>query len=109
MQAKMDALLHHNTQNCFAYEPQDESLPGFCGNHIVEPGEDCDCGLDYRQCYDHCCYPGHLTDWHRQQNHSARPCHFHRNTMCLDPFHSIFWFGIVGPSIFISVLTLLTS
>ena len=34
----MDTLLH-NSLNCFVDKPQDDSLPGFCGNHIVEPGE----------------------------------------------------------------------
>ncbi|RWS21837.1 disintegrin and metalloproteinase domain-containing protein 10-like protein, partial [Leptotrombidium deliense] len=29
----------------------------FCGNNIVEEGEDCDCGFDAQECEDHCCNP----------------------------------------------------
>lgn len=29
----------------------------FCGNKIVEDGEECDCGYDQKECTEQCCYP----------------------------------------------------
>ncbi|KAH6931004.1 hypothetical protein HPB50_021315 [Hyalomma asiaticum] len=29
----------------------------FCGNKVREKGEECDCGYDFRECTDRCCYP----------------------------------------------------
>ncbi|XP_064463786.1 disintegrin and metalloproteinase domain-containing protein 10-like [Ornithodoros turicata] len=41
-------------ENCF----QEDSGP-VCGNSIVEGAEQCDCGLDLKQCTDSCCNPKH--------------------------------------------------
>jgi disintegrin and metalloproteinase domain-containing protein 10 len=38
--------------NCF----QEDNGP-FCGNKIVEEGEECDCGYDIKECSEMCCYP----------------------------------------------------
>nr|CAI5857708.1 unnamed protein product [Callosobruchus analis] len=38
--------------NCFT-----ASAGAFCGNKIVEAGEECDCGYDDKECTDQCCYP----------------------------------------------------
>ncbi len=38
--------------NCF----QEDNGP-FCGNKIVEEGEECDCGYDIKECSEKCCYP----------------------------------------------------
>ena len=46
---------------CFIDHPFDENFAdleiSLCGNNIVEPGEECDCGLDESVCNDPCCYP----------------------------------------------------
>lgn len=33
------------------------SAGAFCGNKIVEAGEECDCGYDDAECTDKCCHP----------------------------------------------------
>ena len=46
---------------CFVDQAFDENFTdleiSLCGNNIVEPGEECDCGLDESVCNDPCCYP----------------------------------------------------
>ena len=39
-------------RNCFQ-----ESKSAYCGNKIVEEGEECDCGFDDTECQEQCCYP----------------------------------------------------
>ena len=31
-----------------------------CGNSVLEPGEQCDCGPGELDCSDPCCYPAHI-------------------------------------------------
>ena len=53
-----------NKGSCLA----DRSTP-FCGNGIIEPGEECDCGTSFSCVYtDHCCTPADVT------NSSDAPC-----------------------------------
>ncbi|KAF7489834.1 Disintegrin and metalloproteinase domain-containing protein 10 [Sarcoptes scabiei] len=55
-------------ENCF----QEDEGP-FCGNKIVEEGEECDCGYDSRECNENCCYPRNID--HSQINDPyAQPC-----------------------------------
>ncbi|RWS30733.1 disintegrin and metalloproteinase domain-containing protein 10-like protein [Leptotrombidium deliense] len=53
----ISAVLHavfngEGKHNCF----QEDEGP-FCGNKIVEEGEECDCGYDAKECTEQCCYP----------------------------------------------------
>jgi len=43
-------------------EEEDVTEPevSLCGNHIVDPGEECDCGEDEEHCYDPCCFPARV-------------------------------------------------
>ncbi|XP_063972508.1 disintegrin and metalloproteinase domain-containing protein 10 isoform X1 [Diachasmimorpha longicaudata] len=53
----LDAMVDNKKRNCFG-----TSEGAFCGNKIVEAGEECDCGYDYVECVDKCCYPRQTTD-----------------------------------------------
>ncbi|XP_022900053.2 disintegrin and metalloproteinase domain-containing protein 10 isoform X1 [Onthophagus taurus] len=49
----LDAIEDSKKKNCFT-----ASAGAFCGNKIVEAGEECDCGYDDVECdKDKCCYP----------------------------------------------------
>ena len=108
MNKKLDSILRNSSQTCFvAREQEDYRSPGFCGNLLVEEGEECDCGLDLRRCADPCCYPGLLSPSDRETNASARPCHTHTSRQCLQPWHTPLIFGLVIPWTVILSLTIL--
>lgn len=51
------AILHNdNKDNCF-----EEDNGPFCGNKIVEEGEECDCGYNAQECTEQCCVPREAT------------------------------------------------
>jgi len=50
--AVLDAVEEGRKTNCF-----EESDGAFCGNKIVEKGEECDCGFDEHECTEQCCHP----------------------------------------------------
>lgn len=50
--AVLDAITDGRKDNCFG-----TSDGAFCGNKIVEEGEECDCGFDDQECQEECCYP----------------------------------------------------
>ena len=86
---------------------EDYRSPSFCGNSVVEDGEECDCGLTAGQCDDPCCYPGLLTAAQREVNVSARPCHSHTSPLCTQPWRSPVMFALVWPWTFIFSLVFL--
>ncbi|CAG2171601.1 unnamed protein product, partial [Oppiella nova] len=55
--------------NCF----QEDNGP-FCGNKIVEEGEECDCGYDMKECNEKCCYPREIETFRAREPY-AKPCH----------------------------------
>lgn len=62
--AVLDAIADgQKTPNCFT-----ESDGAFCGNKIVEAGEECDCGFDEIECAEQCCYPRRSSDLTEHQN-----------------------------------------
>ena len=69
--------------------PMDVSL---CGNHIVEPGEECDCGMNATLCDDPCCYPAIISDSERAANISAKSCQRTSRAKCLTPPGLLFGF-----------------
>ncbi|XP_076356535.1 disintegrin and metalloproteinase domain-containing protein 10-like [Tachypleus tridentatus] len=54
--------------NCFS-----EVNGSFCGNKIVEEGEECDCGWDIIECEEQCCYPKKI-DPFLDYEPDAKPC-----------------------------------
>lgn len=59
----LDAIDDNKKRNCFS-----ASAGAFCGNKIVEAGEECDCGYDDNECKENCCYPRILSQEDRQRN-----------------------------------------
>ncbi|XP_066248939.1 disintegrin and metalloproteinase domain-containing protein 10 isoform X3 [Euwallacea similis] len=73
----LDAIDDNKKRNCFS-----ASAGAFCGNKIVEAGEECDCGYDDNECMDKCCYPRVVNPEVRQRNPSATGCRRPVGTEC---------------------------
>lgn len=73
----LDAIVDNKKRNCF-----NASAGAFCGNKIVEAGEECDCGYDDDECQDKCCYPRQLSVLERIKNQTAKGCTRKQNTQC---------------------------
>ncbi|XP_034937515.1 disintegrin and metalloproteinase domain-containing protein 10 isoform X2 [Chelonus insularis] len=73
----LDAMEGNQKRNCFT-----ASAGAFCGNKIVEAGEECDCGYDYVECTEKCCYPRQVSEYDRSQNESAKGCSRRAGTQC---------------------------
>lgn len=58
------------------------SAGAFCGNKIVEVGEECDCGYDDEECIDKCCYPRLVSEKDKLGNESARGCTRRPGSLC---------------------------
>lgn len=58
------------------------SAGAFCGNKIVEAGEECDCGYDDNECVDKCCYPRQISDLDKMKNDTAKGCTRKSGTQC---------------------------
>lgn len=67
-------LKYRLLDSCYFYASSAASEGAFCGNKIVEEGEECDCGYDYLECADHCCYPRNLSQRDLDLNKSAVAC-----------------------------------
>ncbi|XP_030031412.1 disintegrin and metalloproteinase domain-containing protein 10 [Manduca sexta] len=75
--AVLDAVRDGRKRNCLT-----ASAGAFCGNKIVEVGEECDCGYDGDECKDRCCYPRQVSAYDREQNSTAKGCTRRANTQC---------------------------
>ncbi|XP_046982630.1 disintegrin and metalloproteinase domain-containing protein 10 isoform X1 [Schistocerca americana] len=73
----LDAIEDNKKRNCFT-----ASEGAFCGNKIVEIGEECDCGYDDDECTDKCCYPRQVSEVDRIKNESAKGCYRRAGTQC---------------------------
>ncbi|XP_050685900.1 disintegrin and metalloproteinase domain-containing protein 10-like isoform X3 [Eriocheir sinensis] len=73
----LDAISEKRRTNCFT-----ENNGAFCGNKIVEEGEECDCGYDIDECKDECCYPLKIPNSLRLANASAKECTRRGNAVC---------------------------
>ncbi|XP_059486798.1 disintegrin and metalloproteinase domain-containing protein 10 [Neocloeon triangulifer] len=73
----LDAIEDSKKRNCFT-----TSAGAFCGNKIVEQGEECDCGFNDEECKDKCCYPRIVSEVDKMRNNSAAGCHRRARTQC---------------------------
>ncbi|XP_012251802.2 disintegrin and metalloproteinase domain-containing protein 10 isoform X2 [Athalia rosae] len=73
----LDAMEDNKKRNCFS-----ASAGAFCGNKIVEAGEECDCGYDDEECVDKCCYPREISDHEKMRNKTAKGCQRKNGTQC---------------------------
>ncbi len=74
--AVLDAITDGRKANCF-----EASDGAFCGNKIVEEGEECDCGFDETECAEQCCYPRQSGNMSPEEN-KAKRCKRKPNTEC---------------------------
>ncbi len=65
--AVLDAITDGRKSNCF-----EDSDGAFCGNKIVEEGEDCDCGFDEQECQEQCCFPRQSKSMSEEENKEKR-------------------------------------
>ncbi|KAL9927282.1 zinc-dependent metalloprotease kuz isoform 2-T11 [Glossina fuscipes fuscipes] len=73
----LDVLVGNMKRDCFKV-----SEGAFCGNKIVEQGEECDCGFNEEECKDNCCYPRLISEYDLSLNGSARGCTRRAKTQC---------------------------
>ena len=73
----LDAIDDAKKRNCFKV-----SEGAFCGNKIVEIGEECDCGFNDDECRDRCCYPRIVSEYDFALNASAKGCSRRARTQC---------------------------
>lgn len=73
----LDAISEKRRTNCFS-----TNNGAFCGNKIVEEGEECDCGYDDEECEETCCYPLKISTHDRLANSSAKQCTRRSKTQC---------------------------
>jgi len=92
-------------KNCFQYQrkPLEISL---CGNGIIEPGEECDCGTETYECGNPCCYPANIPLEEKVNfNRSAIACSSNESKLCLN--HPATVFGLYIPLMVISIMVLI--
>lgn len=65
-----------------------------CGNYILEPTEECDCGPTHQVCEDPCCYPGTVSEEDLARNSSALPCKRYTHQPCENPYRAFYVFGL---------------
>uniref|UniRef100_A0A336M3J2 ADAM10 endopeptidase n=1 Tax=Culicoides sonorensis TaxID=179676 RepID=A0A336M3J2_CULSO len=73
----LDAIEESKKRNCFQV-----SEGAFCGNKIVESGEECDCGFNDEECQDSCCYPRVISEHDLSLNATAKGCTRRARTQC---------------------------
>ena len=90
--------------NCIV-EDSKELEVSICGNGILEPGEECDCGIDVYHCDDPCCYPANISLEERRYNKRAIPCYVNKSHLCVK--NSPLIFGVYVPFTVIILVTLI--
>jgi len=90
--------------NCFRYEEKPLEI-SLCGNAIIEPGEECDCGTETYECDNPCCYPANIPLEEKiYYNRSAIPCSKNESKLCLNNPETVF--GLYIPLMVITIIIL---
>ena len=93
MNKRLDLVTKRGT--CFAEVDTNLEI-SLCGNGIVEPGEECDCGPDIYRCDDPCCYPANIPLSEKlYYNKSAISCYINNSHYCLR--NSPLMYGVYVP------------
>ena len=90
--------------DCFKSQTKDTEI-ALCGNNVVEPGEECDCGMDEYSCHDPCCYPAKVSLADKEDDISSISCMKHQRPRCVVPPPLVF--GIYLPFVVIGLGSLL--
>ena len=105
----LDKFQRYPQTDCFKDIDADDYYPeleiAICGNFVVEPGEECDCGLTVNDCSDPCCYPAIIPNKLRVENGTALPCTYNKTPACLA--RPAFVYGIVVPFVVMGISVLL--
>eukprot|EP00090_Calanus_glacialis_P032140 TRINITY_DN53321_c0_g1_i1.p1 TRINITY_DN53321_c0_g1~~TRINITY_DN53321_c0_g1_i1.p1 ORF type:complete len:389 (-),score=99.90 TRINITY_DN53321_c0_g1_i1:73-1239(-) len=107
MQDKLNMVLKDTKLNCLVTDDESPLEVSLCGNGVVEPGEECDCGDSQEACTDPCCYPAHIGYSERSANDSALPCSRTARARCVTPPE--LFYGIYMPLGFILTVVILVS
>jgi len=107
MQEKVNMVLDDSKLNCLVTDDESPLEVSLCGNGVVEPGEECDCGDTQETCNDPCCYPAHIGYSERSANDSALPCSRTARARCVIPPE--LFYGIYMPLGFIFTVGILIS
>ncbi|XP_043239810.1 disintegrin and metalloproteinase domain-containing protein 10-like [Amphibalanus amphitrite] len=75
--AVLDVIANGKRRQCFK-----ATTASYCGNSVLEKGEECDCGYTEKSCTDRCCYPAVLSERDRELNRSAAGCARRADTQC---------------------------
>ena len=102
MKKRLQALL---ISECFKEISPDFQI-SICGNSIVEPGEECDCGPDIYHCNDPCCYPANIPlNEKLYYNKSAISCYVNESHYCLSSSPLVYGFYV--PMAVILIVTII--
>ncbi|XP_023329257.1 zinc metalloproteinase-disintegrin-like NaMP [Eurytemora carolleeae] len=105
IQEKLTEVLN-SERNCIQEPRNTEVEIAVCGNGILEPGEQCDCGYDEISCNDPCCYPASISQADRDYNTTgALPCSTNQRKRCVNPPGLVY--GIYIPLVFILIASIL--
>jgi len=107
MKEKVAVVLEDPMLNCLLTDDESPLEVSVCGNGLVEPGEECDCGDTQESCTDPCCYPAHIGLSERASNDSALPCSRTARARCVTPPE--LFYGIYMPLAFILTVVILVT
>lgn len=104
----LEEITGSSDTNCFREMAEAKAVEvSLCGNGILEPGEQCDCGYDEWACNDPCCYPAIISTAERGRNDSAQPCSTNLRKRCVTPVGLMY--GVYIPLAIIVVIIVLVT